>query len=87
MITTKSKSIQDLARLLRLTYGIWAMGSVDNGKASIVDIAALFEQMLHIDLGDVYHTFIAMRNRKNNRTAYLDKMREQLLKKMEEADG
>lgn len=60
---------------VELIYGIWAMGSVDNGKASIVDIAALFEQMLHIDLGDVYHTFIAMRNRKNNRTAYLDKMR------------
>ena len=72
---------------VELIYGIWAMGSVDNGKASIVDIAALFEQILHIDLGDVYHTFIAMRNRKNNRTAYLDKMREQLLKKMEEADG
>ena len=47
----------------------------------------LFEKMFHIDLGDVYHTFISMRNRKNSRTAYLDQMKERLLKRMDETDG
>lgn len=75
------------AAAVELIYGIWAMGSVDSGKASIVELVMLFEQIFHIDLGDVYHTFISMRNRKNSRTAYLDQMREQLLKRMDETDG
>lgn len=43
--------------------------------------------MFHIDLGDVYHIYIAIRNRKNSRTAYLDQMKEKLLKRMDEMDG
>ena len=75
------------AAAVELIYGIWAMGSVDNGRVSIVELVMLFEQMFHIDLGDVYHTFISMRNRKNSRTAYLDQMKERLLKQMDETDG
>ena len=75
------------AAAVELIYGIWAMGSVDNGRVSIVELVMLFEQMFHIDLGDVYHTFISMRNRKNSRTAYLDQMKERLLKRMDETDG
>ena len=68
------------AAAVELIYGIHAAGSVDNGKADIIDIVTAFERTFHIDLGDVYHTFIAMRNRKNSRTVYLDQMIEQLLK-------
>ena len=40
------------AAAVELIYGIWAMGSVDNGRVSIVELVMLFEQMFHIDLGD-----------------------------------
>ena len=46
---------------MELIYGIHAVGSVDSGKADIIDIVTAFERTFHIDLGDVYHTFIAMR--------------------------
>lgn len=75
------------AAAVELIYGIHAVGSVDNGKADIIDIVTAFERTFHIDLGDVYHTFIAMRNRKNSRTVYLDQMIEQLLKRMDETDS
>ena len=75
------------AAAVELIYGIHAAGSVDNGKADIIDIVTAFERTFHIDLGDVYHTFIAMRNRKNSRTVYLDQMIEQLLKRMDETDS
>lgn len=75
------------AAAVELIYGIYAVGSVDNGKADIIDIVTAFERTFHIDLGDVYHTFIAMRNRKNSRTVYLDQMIEQLLKRMDETDS
>ena len=38
------------AAAVELIYGIWAMGSVDNGSVSIVELVMLFEQMFHIDL-------------------------------------
>lgn len=75
------------AAAVELIYGIYAAGSVDNGKADIIDIVTAFERTFHIDLGDVYHIFIAMRNRKNSRTVYLDQMKEKLLKRMDETDG
>lgn len=75
------------AAAVELIYGIYAAGSVDNGKADIIDIVTAFERTFHIDLGDVYHTFIAMRNRKNSRTVYLDQMIEKLLKRMDETDS
>ena len=56
-------------------------------RKAAAELVMLFEQMFHIDLGDVYHTFISMRNRKNSRTAYLDQMKERLLKRMDETDG
>ena len=75
------------AAAVELIYGIHAVGSVDNGKVDIIDIVTAFERTFHIDLGDVYHTFIAMRNRKNSRTVYLDQMIEKLLKRMDESDS
>lgn len=72
---------------VEMIYGIHAAGSVDNGKADIIDIVTAFERTFHIELGDVYHIFIAMRNRKNNRTAYLDQVKEKLLKRMDETDS
>ena len=75
------------AAAVELIYGIYAVGSMDNGKADIIDIVTAFERMFHIDLGDVYHTFIAMRNRKNSRTVYLDQMIVKLLKRMDETDS
>lgn len=75
------------AAAVEMIYGIHAAGSVDNGKADIIDIVAVFERAFHIDLGDVYHIFIAIRSRKNNRTTYLDLMKEKLLKRMDETDS
>lgn len=75
------------AAAVELIYGIYVTGSVDNGKADIIDLVTVFERLFHIHLGDVYHMFIAMRNRKNSRTAYLDQMIEKLLKRMDETDS
>lgn len=74
------------AAAVELIYALHAAGSIDNGQADIIELAKLFEIVFHIDLGDVYHIFIAMRNRKNSRTSYLDLMKENLLRRMDETD-
>ena len=54
----------------------------------IVDVykrQALFEKTFHVDLGNVYHAFGRLRGQQNP-TAFLDEMKEKLLKKMRDMD-
>ena len=71
---------------IQLVYGIHAAGSVDNGNAEIGELAALFEKTFHVDLGNVYHAFGRLRGQQNP-TAFLDEMKEKLLKKMRDMDS
>ena len=61
-------------------------GSVDEGNAEIGELAALFEKHFHVDLGNVYHAFGRLRGQQNP-TAFLDEMKERLLKKMRDMDS
>ena len=72
--------------LVELIYALHAQAVIDNGKADIKDIAAYFESMFHIDLGDYYRTFLELRMRKTGRTKFLDTMRENLAKRMDEQE-
>ena len=71
---------------IQLVYGIHAAGSVDNGNAEIGELAALFKKTFHVDLGNVYHAFGRLRGQQNP-TAFLDEMKEKLLKKMRDMDS
>ena len=64
----------------------YATGSVDEGNAEIGELAALFEKHFHVDLGNVYHAFGRLRGQQNP-TAFLDEMKERLLKKMRDMDS
>ena len=71
---------------IQLVYGIYATGSVDEGNAEIGELAALFEKFFHVELGNVYHAFGRLRGQQNP-TAFLDEMKEKLLKKMRDMDS
>jgi len=58
---------------------------IDNND--IREVAQYFESAFGIDLGNFYQTYLELRNRKMNRTKFLDTLREVLLKKMDEQDG
>lgn len=72
--------------LIELIYALHAQGAVDNGKADIKDIAALFEHLFGIELGDYYRTFLEIRVRKTGRTKFIDSLKQSLIKRMDEAD-
>lgn len=72
--------------LIELIYALQAQGAVDNGKADIKDIAAVFEHMFGLELGDYYRTFLEIRVRKTGRTKFIDTLRNTLIKRMDEAD-
>lgn len=74
------------ASLIELIYALHYQGVFDNGNTDIRLIAKYFENIFNVDLGDFYHTYLELKNRKGNRTKFLDTLQERLLTKMEEQD-
>ncbi|NQY31114.1 MAG: RteC domain-containing protein [Flavobacteriaceae bacterium] len=72
--------------LIELIYALHTTNSFNHGKSDIKEIAKLIEQTFNIDLGDYYRAFLEIRMRKTGRTKYLDTLKEQLIKRMNQAD-
>lgn len=72
--------------LIELIYALHSSGAVNSGTADIKEMAAAYEQMFNIDLGNYYHTFVEIRSRKSNNTKFLDKLKKSLLKRYEDSD-
>lgn len=74
------------ASMVELIYGLYSQGAFNAGHTDIKEMAAFFEQVFQIELGDYYRCFLSIRTRKTGRTKFLDDMRNTLLKRMEEQD-
>jgi hypothetical protein len=72
--------------LIELIYALQSSGAVNSGTVDIKELASICEQLFNIDLGNYYHTFIEIRSRKCNNTKFLDKLKESLIKRIEELD-
>lgn len=72
---------------IELGYSIYAAGVLNNGNADIKEIMTYIEASFKIDLGDYYRTYLAMRDRKRNRTPFLNSLIQKLLRKMDEDDN
>ncbi|WP_339869403.1 RteC domain-containing protein [uncultured Algoriphagus sp.] len=74
------------AALVELAYALKATGAINNGNASIRDIATHLERMFNQDLTQFYRTFQEIRIRKNSRTTFLDRMKVKLERWMDNTD-
>lgn len=72
--------------LIELIYALHHSGTFDNGNVEIKVIAKAMENAFNIDLGDFYHTYLEIRNRKVNRTKFLDTLKDTMLSAMDEQD-
>lgn len=72
---------------IELGYAIYASGVLNNGNADIKEIMTYIEASFKIDLGDYYRTYLTIRERKRDRTAFLNRLIEKLLRKMDENDN
>ena len=81
LIWTASKTA-----LTELIYALYSHGAFNNGNTEIKLIAKTFEDAFNIELGDFYHTFMELKARKINRTKFVDRLCEALIKKMDEQD-
>ena len=86
-VKTRHKWTDSKVALIELAYSIYARGALSNGNAELKDIVDALQQAFNIDVGNYYTVFQQnIRIRKKNRTAYLDQLRDYLVRHMDELD-
>lgn len=69
--------------LVEILYGIDELGCINNGEASLKDIAAYFYGILGVEAKDCYRVYADIKLRKNeSRTYFLDRMQESVNQRM-----
>ena len=69
---------------IELGYALYTSGVLNKGNMNIQEIMLFLQKILNVDLGDYYRTYVAIKNRKKDRTAFLKQLIENLEKKMDE---
>lgn len=72
--------------LIELGYSLFTSGDIDHGNIDVKEVMDTLGEAFNVDLGEYYRTYIALRSRKKDRTAYLNSLIEKLTKKMDEDD-
>ena len=81
MIWTGSK-----VSLTELLYALHSEGVFNNGAVDLKNIAEYFEDIFDIDLGQYRRTFLEIRVRKSERTKFINSLKENLTKRMDNSD-
>lgn len=71
--------------LIEMIYALYYRGCFNNGAADIKEISSYFEAVFSIELGDVYRTWIEIKNR-SARTKFLHQLEDIMHRRMEEGD-
>lgn len=75
------------AAIIELIYGLHSCGVINNGNVEVKQIAAFFEEHFNVQIGNWYRAFQDMRERKANRTIFMDQLKKGILERMEGTDS
>jgi prenyltransferase beta subunit len=73
--------------LVELIYALHQAGSINGGNADIGQIASTFESLFNIELGNYYRTYTDIRMRKKNVAVFLEKLQNDFMRKVSDADN
>lgn len=71
--------------LIELMYALHQSGSFNNGQTDIKGMAAYFEKVFDIELGNYYRTWLELKIRQNP-TKFLDALTDSLIRRIEDDD-
>jgi len=71
---------------VEILYAMKESGVINHGQSSVIELHQLFSRILNLPSIDIYRTFYDLQKRKKSKTHFLDKMKELLLKKLENMD-
>ncbi len=60
--------------LVELIYALYHSKVINGGKTDIISISRIFEKVFNIELGEIYKTYSEIKERKKNRTKFLDEI-------------
>lgn len=72
--------------LIELIYALHAEGIFNNGTSELKEVTNAFESAFDVDLGQFNRTFLEIRDRKSERTKFLNTLKEKLILRMDDAD-
>lgn len=75
------------AELVEQIYSWDSTGCFNNGNTNIKELAEYIEAVFNINLGDFYHTFLEIRERRGSRTQFLNKLIKFLEERMDGLDN
>ncbi|MGQ7944170.1 RteC domain-containing protein [Flavobacterium sp. WC2509] len=85
-IVKKQKWTGSKVELVELIYALHSEGVFNNGISGLKEVTAFFESAFNIDLGQFHRVFIEIRNRKSDRTKFLNTLKNNLIIRMDDAD-
>ncbi|RTZ01330.1 tetracycline regulation of excision, RteC [Flavobacterium sp. RSP49] len=72
--------------LIELIYALHTEGVFNNGSSGLKEVTTFFESAFNIHLGQFNRVFLEIRNRKSERTKFLNTLKNKLMIRMDEAD-
>lgn len=72
--------------LIELIYALHTEGVFNNGTSRLKEVTTFFETVFNIDLGQFHRVFLEIRNRKTERTKFLNTLKNKLIIRMDNAD-
>lgn len=85
-ITKKLKWTGSKVELIELIYALHTEGVFNNGISGLKEVTTFFESTFDIHLGQFHRVFLEIRNRKSDRTKFLNALQNKLIIRMEDAD-
>ncbi|MEZ7507212.1 RteC domain-containing protein [Flavobacterium sp. Arc2] len=72
--------------LIELIYALHSEGVFNNGATGLKEVITFFESFLEIELGQFNRVFLEIRNRKSDRTKFMNTLKNKLTIRMDDAD-
>ena len=82
----KQKWTGSKVELIEIIYALHTEGVFNNGKSSLKEVVSYFESAFDIDLGQFNRVFLEIRNRKMEKTKFINTLKNKLINRMDEAD-
>lgn len=74
------------AALIELIYALHSSEALNQGSADLKHLATGLEALFQVNLGNYYRAFQEIRQRKINRTSFLDQMKQKFIQRMDAMD-
>ncbi|MBG6063354.1 hypothetical protein IWX83_003164 [Flavobacterium sp. CG_9.1] len=82
----KQKWTGSKVELIEIIYALHTEGVFNNGKSGLKEVVSYFESAFDIDLGQFHRVFLEIRNRKTEKTKFINTLKNKLITRMDNAD-